>query len=91
MKARFEMSGSSFDLTLEIEALVRLTSLSTYLACNAVEREEHLTHLFLKAISSEILVIALRNIITLHDAITVSIERQNKKDEKILIKLVDFN
>ena len=78
-------------MTLEMEALVRLTSLSTYLACNAVEREEHLTHLFLKAISSEMLLMAFRNIITLHEAIVNSIERRNQKIEKVLIKLDEFN
>ena len=76
-------------MALEIDAFVMVTSFNKYLAFSAVEKEVQLTHRFLNAISCEILVIAFRNIITLDVAIVISAGLQNKKDEKILIKLVD--
>ena len=84
-------SSSSLDMNLEIEALVTVTSFNTYLDCTAVEREEHLTHRFLNAISVEILVTTLRNKIIFDVAIVVSIELLIEKCERILIKIVDFN
>ena len=90
MKPRFSTSGSNVDMPLEIEALVTVTLFKTYLDCTAVEREEHLTHRFLNAISVEILVTDLRNKITFDIAILVSRELLIRKGEKILIKIVEF-
>ena len=91
LQPRFVTSGSIVDMTLEIEALVTVTSFNTHLYCTAVEREEHLIHRFLNVISREILVTALRNKITFGVAIAVSIELLIKKGERILIEAVDFN
>ena len=88
LNARFMTSGSSFDMTLEIEALLRVTSLNTYLHSNAVKREVHLTHRFLKAISVDILLIALHSKITCDDDILLSIGLKIRNPEIILIKLL---
>ena len=77
-------------MTLEIEALVTVSSFNTYLDCTTVEREEHLTHRFLNTISVEILVTALRKKITFDVAILVSRELLIRKGERILIKIVEF-
>ena len=91
MNARFVTSGSSFDMTLETEALVRVTSLNIYLHPNAVKREVHPTHRFLKAISVDILLIALRSKITCDDDILYSAELKIRNPEIILIKIVEFS